>query len=353
MENQFGTQDAGSGPEAGDRAGAQPGGAVPGKMRAVVYARYGGPEVLGISEVPTPGIRAGKVLVRVRAAGLDRGTWHLMAGEPRAARMATGLRAPRRAVPGIDFAGEVVEAGAGVSGFAAGDRVVGVAAGSFAEYVLADPRKLVQLPEGIGWEQAAALPTSGVTALQALRKAGGPAPGTRVLVTGAAGGVGFFAVQLAKLRGAHVSAECSASKAEFVASLGADVVHPRAGGGAYARDAAYDVVIDIAGNPPISTLRRVLGGDGRVVIVGAEAPGPSLTGMNRQMRAVALSPFLRQSLSMLVSVANGRDLAELVELVSAGKVKCRIDRTFPLEEARAAMERLVAGEVCGKVVVVP
>ncbi|MGL3806190.1 NAD(P)-dependent alcohol dehydrogenase [Paeniglutamicibacter sp. R2-26] len=353
MENQFGTQDAGSAPETGDQAGAQPGGAVPEKMRAVVYTRYGGPEVLGISEVPTPVTRAGKVLVRVRAAGLDRGTWHLMAGEPRAVRLATGLRSPRMAVPGIDFAGEVVEAGAGVSGFAAGDRVVGVAAGSFAEYVLADPRKLVQLPEGIAWEQAATLPTSGVTALQALRKAGDPATGARVLVTGAAGGVGSFAVQLAKLRGAHVSAECSAPKVDFVGSLGADVVHTRAGGGAYARDAVYDVVIDIAGNPSISTLRRILAGKGRVVIVGAEAPGPSLTGMNRQMRAVVLSPFLRQSLSMLVSVAKARDLAELVELVSAGKVTGRIDRTFALEEAQAAMELLVAGEVRGKVVLVP
>ncbi|GAA1497587.1 NAD(P)-dependent alcohol dehydrogenase [Paeniglutamicibacter kerguelensis] len=325
----------------------------PSAMRAVTYKRYGGPEVLEFSESARPEPEPGKVLVRVGAAGLDRGTWHLMAGEPRAVRLAVGLRAPRNPVPGIDFSGEVVAIGAGVLGFAAGDRVLGVAAGSFAEFVLADARKLVQLPEGITWERAAALPTSGVTALQALQKAGTLGPDTRMLVTGASGGVGSFVVQLAKLRGVHVSAECSAHKMEFVASLGADVVYDRAGGGAYARDAAYDVVIDIAGNPSIGTLRRILVTDGRAVIVGAEVPGPSLTGMNRQMRAVLVSPFLRQSLAMLVSVNKKQDLTALVELMSAGKLESRIDRTFRLGEAREAMEYLVAGSVCGKVVLVP
>ncbi len=287
------------------------------------------------------------------AAGLDRGTWHLMAGEPRAVRLAIGLRAPRNPVPGIDFAGEVVAVGDGVSGFAVGDRVLGVSAGSFAEYVLADARKLVQLPKGITWEQAAALPTSGVTALQALQKAGALGADTRMLVTGASGGVGSFVVQLAKLRGVHVSAECSARKMEFVSSLGADIVYDRAGGGAYSRDAAYDVVVDIAGNPPIATLRRILATDGRAVIVGGEVPGPSLTGMNRQLRAVLVSPFLRQSLSMLVSVNKKQDLAELVELMSAGKLESKIDKIFRLGQAREAMEYLVAGGVCGKVVLVP
>ena len=345
MENQPGMHAREPGAMAGDRP--------PATMRAVVYRRYGGPEVLRLSEIPRPEPRAGKVLVRVRAAGLDRGTWHLMAGEPRAARLAVGFRAPRNPVPGIDFAGEVVELGAGVAGFSVGDRVLGVAVGSFAEYVLADVRKLVHLPEGIAWEPAAALPTSGVTALQALRKAGPVGQHTRMLVTGASGGVGSFLVQLAKLRGAHVSAECSAHKAGFVASLGADVVLDRATGGAFARGAAYDVVIDVAGNPSISTLRRVLASKGCAVIVGAEVPGPSLIGMNRQMRAVVVSPFLRQSLSMLVSVNKRQDLAELVELMVQGKLESRVDSALGLGEARRAMELLVAGAVCGKVVLVP
>lgn len=325
----------------------------PSTMRAVTYRHYGGPEVLEYSETARPIAKPGKVVVRVRAAGLDRGTWHLMAGEPRAVRLAVGLRAPLNPVPGIDFAGEAVEVGAGVVGFAVGDRVLGVAAGSFAEYVLVDARKLVQLPVGITWEQAAALPTSGVAALQALQKAGALGAGTRMLVTGASGGVGSFAVQLAKLRGVHVSAECSSSKMDFVASLGADVVYDRAEGGAYARDAAYDVVVDIAGNPPLGTLRRILATNGSAVIVGAETAGPSLTGMNRQLRAVLVSPFLRQSLSMLVSVNKKQDLAELVELMSAGSLESRIDRTFPLGEAHHAMEHLVAGNACGKIVLVP
>ncbi|MFF5790523.1 NAD(P)-dependent alcohol dehydrogenase [Paeniglutamicibacter sp. NPDC012692] len=345
MENQRKIRTTGSEPVANDHG--------PSTMRAVMYRRYGGPDVLEFLETAKPEPGPGKVLVRVGAAGLDRGTWHLMAGEPRAVRLAVGMRAPRNPVPGIDFAGEVVAVGAGVVGFAAGDRVLGVAAGSFAECVLADARKVVQLPEGITWEQAAALPTSGATALQALQKAGALGTGTRMLVTGASGGVGSFVVQLAKLHGAHVSAECSAHKTDFVASLGADVVYDRAGGGAFSGDAAYDVVIDIAGNPSIATLRRILATDGRAVIVGAEVPGPSLTGMNRQMRAVLVSPFLRQSLSMLVSVNKKQDLTGLVELMSAGKLESRIDKTFRLGEAREAMEYLVAGSVCGKVVLVP
>lgn len=322
-------------------------------MRAVVYRSYGGPEVLEYSVVPRPKPRPGTVLVRVRAAGLDRGTWHLMAGEPRAARLAAGLRAPRNPIPGIDFAGEIVALGAGVAGFAPGDKVLGVAAGSFAEYVVAGTNKLAHLPEGIPWEQAAALPTSGVTAYQALAKVGGLNGQTHILVTGASGGVGSFAVQLAKLRGAKVSAECSAAKTNYVAALGADTVRDQVSGAAYSADSSYDVVIDIGGNPSIATLRRVLAPRGHAVIVGAETPGSSLIGVGRQMRAAMLSPFLRQKFSMLVSVNKPEDLAALVELLSTGALECKIDKVYTLERAREAMEYLVARKVRGKIVLVP
>lgn len=324
---------------------------LPPSMKAVTYGRYGGPEVLEYSSVARPEATPGKV--RVRAAGLDRGTWHLMAGEPRAARLAVELRTPRNPIPGLDFAGEVAGIGAGVSGFTIGDRVVGVAGGAFAEFVVADAGKLVQLPEGIGWEQAGALPVSGVTARQALAKAGELDSETRMLVTGASGGVGSFVVQMAKLRGVHVSAECSAAKTDFVASLGADEVHDHATGTAFAKGSHYEVVIDIGGSPAISTLRRVLTSRGRAVIVGAENPGSTLIGMGRQLRAVLLSPFLHQSLSMLVSVNKQEDLQALVDLMAQGQLESHVDRAFALNEARAAMEYLVAGRVRGKVVLVP
>lgn len=328
-------------------------GDLPATMGAVTYGRYGGPEVLEYSSVARPEPRPGTVLVRVRAAGLDRGTWHLMAGEPRVARLAAGFRAPRNPIPGLDVAGEVAGIGAGVTGFSIGESVVGVAGGFFAEFVLADAGKLVRPPRGISWEQAAALPISGVTARQALAKAGELGSGTRMLVTGASGGVGSFVVQLAKLRGVHVSAECSAAKADFVATLGADVVHDHATGTAFAKYSNYDVVIDIGGSPAISTLRRVLTPRGQVVIVGAENPGSTFIGMGRQVRAVLLSPFLRQSLSMLVSINKAEDLQGLVNLMAQGKLESQIDKVFPFRQAREAMEYLVAGRVRGKVVLVP
>jgi NADPH:quinone reductase-like Zn-dependent oxidoreductase len=321
-------------------------------MRAVVQDGYGSADVLRLARVTVPGVADKEVLVRVHAAGLDRGTWHLMAGRPYLLRLAFGLRRPRNPVPGYDVAGTVVAVGSAVTRFSAGDEVYGIGRGSFAEYAVAREDKLARKPVNTTFELAAVVPVSAGTALQAVSDIGRIEPGQRVLVIGASGGVGTYAVQLAKAFGAaEVTGVCSTPKLDLVRSLGADHVVD------YTRDDfadgvhRYDLVLDIAGNPTLSRLRRALTPTGTAVIVGGEGGGSVFGGMNRPLRALALSPFVRQRLTNFVAKERSSDLERLTPLIEAGTVLPTIDKTFPLDRVPEAMRHLVAGEARGKVAI--
>lgn len=310
-------------------------------MRAIVQDRYGPSEVLRVAEVDRPEPGPGEVLVRVHAAGLDRGTWHLMVGRPYAARLVVGLRRPRQPIPGRDLAGTVVTAG---GGFQAGDEVFGIgSSGTFAEYAAAPAAKLVRKPAGLSFAEAAVVPISGITALVAVRDTARVTAGQRVLVTGASGGVGSYAVQIARSLGAEVTGVCSAAKADFVGKLGADHLLDHAADDPWS---GYDVIIDIAGNPSLTRLRRALTPKGTAVIVGGEQGG-----MNRQFRAPILSPFVGPRLTMAVPQERGVYVEQLAALIEAGQVTPALDRTYPLDDAAAAMHHLESGQVRGKVAV--
>ncbi|MFI5099290.1 MAG: NAD(P)-dependent alcohol dehydrogenase [Actinomycetes bacterium] len=321
-------------------------------MQAIVQDRYGSADVLELRDVDRPEIAADEVLVRVRAAGVDRGVWHLMTGLPYPVRLAGyGLRAPKNKVPGTDVAGVVERVGADVTRFAPGDEVYGTAEGSFAEFARAHEDKLAPKPAALTFGQAAAVPVSAVTALQALRDQGNVQAGQRVLVVGASGGVGTYAVQLAKALGAEVTGVCSTAKVDLVRSVGADHVVD------YSRDdfadgpTRYDLVLDIGGQSSLARLRRALTLRGTLVIVGGESDGRCLGGSDRQIRALLLSPFVSQKLGTFVARVTAADLLVLSELIKAGKVVPAIDRTYPLGESAAAIRYVTDGRARGKVVV--
>jgi NADPH:quinone reductase-like Zn-dependent oxidoreductase len=317
-------------------------------MRAVVRETYGGPEVLRLDRVPRPVVKGDDVLVRVRAAGVDRGVWHMMTGLPYLGRLAFGIRKPKDRVLGLDLAGTVEAVGPDVRRFAVGDTVYGSGRGSYAEYAVAPETKLAPKPQGLSFEQAAAVPVSAVTALLGLR-AGKIREGQKVLVTGASGGVGSYAVQLAKAFGAQVTGVCSAGKVEFVRTLGADHVidYTRED---FADTGPYDLILDIAGNPQISRLRRALTPTGTAVITGGEGGGKLTGGLHRQLAALVLSPFISQRLTMFLGVVRAAELQDLAPLIDAGKIAPALDRTFALAEAQDAIRFLENGQVSGKVV---
>ncbi|WP_415839473.1 NAD(P)-dependent alcohol dehydrogenase, partial [Nocardioides zeicaulis] len=291
------------------------------------------------------------VLVRVRAAGLDRGTEHLLTGKPYAVRLARGLRRPKNPVPGRDVAGIVAEVGAGVDGFTVGDEVYGVAPGSFAEYALTTPDKLTRKPADVSFAQAAVVPISGGTALQAVTGAGRLQPGQTVLVTGASGGVGSYAVQIARALGAEVTGVSSPAKTDYVRAIGAHHVltYPHDDWADGTRQ--WDLIIDVAGNPSIRQLRRALTPRGTAVFVGGENAG-ALVGMHRQIRGAMLSPFVGQQLVPLLAREHANHYERLTTLIEAGQLDPVLDRTYPLEKAADAMRHLARGEVRGKVAVV-
>jgi len=319
-------------------------------MRAIVQDRYGSADVLHPERIAVPGIAGNEVLVRVRAAGVDRGTWHLMTGTPYLLRLAFGLRGPRNPVPGRDVAGTVEAVGSEVRGFSVGDEVYGEAPGSFAEYAVARADKLVRKPANLSFEQAAVVPISALTALEALT-VGRIKTGQRVLITGATGGVGSYAVQLAKTFGAEVTGVAGPAKLDLVRALGADHVIDYTREDFAATPGHYDLIIDIAGIPTLSRLRRALTPTGTAVITGGEDGGRLTGGMNRQLRALIVSLFVRQRLTMFVNKVRGSDLTRLTELIEAGRVTPSLDRTYPLDQAADALRDLAAGKVRGKIAI--
>ena len=320
-------------------------------MKAIVQDRYGSADVLKLSEIDRPPVGVEDVLIRVVAAGVHQGDWHLMTGLPYFARLGLGLRRPKVIVRGMDVAGIVEAVGKDVTQFQPGDEVFGWCGGSFAEYAQAPQSHFLGKPSRLTFEQAAATPISGMAALHGLRDAGKIQAGQRVLVIGAAGGVGSFAVQIAKALGAEVTGVCSTTKVELVRSIGADHVID------YTREdftrsvKRYDLILDTAGRRPLGQLRRALSPTGTLVLVGGEGGDRWLGGFQRHIWAAMLSPFVAHNLRMLVSVENSKDLAVLKDLIDAGSVTPVIDRTYRLTEAADAMRHLARGHAAGKTVI--
>jgi NADPH:quinone reductase-like Zn-dependent oxidoreductase len=315
-------------------------------MKAIVQDTYGEADVLRFDDIDRPVAGRGELLVEVRAAGVDAGVWHLMAGMPLIGRPAMGWSRPKTRVRGLELAGRVAAVGEGVTRFEEGDEVFGTGWGAFAEYVLVKEDKAAHKPVNLSFEQAAAVPVSGCTALQAVRK---KENASRVLVIGAGGGVGTYAVQLAKASGARVTGVCSTAKADLVRGLGAEVID-------YTSEeltGTYDLILDIAGLRELGTLRKHLTRDGTLVFVGGEGGGRWLGGMQRNLGGLLLSPFSRQKLRGLFATEPAADLEHLRSLIEAGTVTPVLDRTFPLAQAADAVRYQHAGKARGKIVVVP
>lgn len=325
--------------------------ATPAVMQAVIQAGYGAADVLHRRTVARPTPKPDEVLLHVEAAGLDRGTWHLMTGMPRLVRLAIGLRRPRQPIVGRDVCGTVVEVGPEVTGLAPGQRVFGVAPGSFAEFATAKPAKLALAPDAASAAEAATLAISGLTAIQALDAARLEA-GQRVLVIGASGGVGSYAVKLAVARGADVTAVCSAAKAEVVRGWGASRVLDYRRDDILATSEPYDVILDIAGGTPLRRLRRALTPSGTIAFIGNETGGEWTGGFGRPLRNALRMLTSRQRYVLVVArEAAPDDLARLAQLVDAGQLEPHVHATYQMQRVREAMAALESGDVCGKVAV--
>jgi NADPH:quinone reductase-like Zn-dependent oxidoreductase len=320
-------------------------------MKAIVRDKYGSPDVLELRDIEKPVVDDDRVLVRVRAASVNALDWHFMRGLPYLARMGEGLRKPTRRVLGVDVAGHVEAVGKNVTQLRPGDEVFGACAGAFAEYARAREESLAPKPANITFEQAAAINVAGSTALQALRDKGKIRPGQRVLINGAAGGVGTFAVQIAKAFGADVTGVCSTRNVDMVRSIGADQVID------YTRDdftrpgQQYDLILDIAGSRPLLACRRVLTSNGILVLVGPADGRRMLPILARLVGAIVLSRFASQKLLPFLATTKNADLRVLRELVESGKVTPVIDRTYPLSQAPDAIRYLEQGHARGKVVI--
>ncbi len=320
-------------------------------MRTIVHTDYG-TDHLHLEDRPRPDVNPGEVLVRVAGAGVDRGAWHLVTGTPALVRLGSGLRHPRRPVPGSELSGTVESVGAQVTRFAPGDRVFGVGRGTWAEYAVASEGSLAPAPESAQLADVAGLGISGVTALGAVNAAR-VTTGSTVLVLGASGGVGVHAVQLATARGGLVTAVCSGAKVDVVRGLGARrVLDYEKGEDVDAGN--FDAVIDLGGNRALSTLASYLNNGGTVVIVGGEqAGGGLLGGFGRQLSAPFVGAATGRRLKALTSITRAADLTELATLVDAGQLRVVVDRRLPLGRAGEALRLLEQGRVTGKIVLTP
>jgi NADPH:quinone reductase-like Zn-dependent oxidoreductase len=319
-------------------------------MKAITQSRYGSAEALELRDIDPPTAGDHDVVIRVQAAGLARGVLHVMTGEPYLMRlMGFGLVRPKNPVLGMDVAGIVTATGARVARFKVGDEVFGIARGSYAEYAAAREDKLAHKPQNLTYEQAAAMGVSGLTALRALNVAR-VTPGSSVLVVGASGGVGTYAVQIAITMGATVTGVASGSKAGLVYSLGAEHVIDYSRANFADGEHRYDVVLDVGGMTPVSRLRRALTPKGTLVIVGGESGSKWSPGMGRQLHAAALSPFLAQRLVSVLNKEHYSGLERLAELAAAGQLEPCIERSYPLAQVPEAIRRLDAGDIRGQVV---
>jgi len=316
-------------------------------MEAVVQVGYGSADVLEFKEIDKPVAADGEVLVRVHAASLGAGDYFGMRGAPFPIRMVVGFPRPKRDyVVGLDLAGRVEAVGKNVTGFKPGDEVFGEGSGACAEYACAEEAKLSHKPHNLTFEQAAAVPTSGLAALQALRDHGRVQPGQKVLINGASGGVGTFAVQIAKVLGAEVTGVCSTGNVDLVRSIGADHVVDYTKDDFTQGEPRYDLILDNVASHPFAEFRRVLEPGGTLL------PSSGHAGMGYVIKAFLLSLFVRQQGRPFVSTPNQDDLTTLKELIESGRVSPVIDRTYPLRETAEAFRYLDQGHAQGKVVIV-
>jgi NADPH:quinone reductase-like Zn-dependent oxidoreductase len=321
-------------------------------MKAIVYEAYGSADILEVKDVRKPDVEADQVLVRVRAASANPYDWHFMRGVPYIARTSMGLRKPKYSLLGTDVAGEVEAVGNAVTRFRPGDAVFGfVGSGGFAEYVSAPEKLLALKPANLSFQQAATVPLAAVTALQGLRDAGEIQSGQEVLIVGASGGVGTFAVQIAKWYGADVTGVCSTRNLEMVRSIGADHVIDYTREDFTRTGQRYDLILQLAGTASPSACRRALTPKGRLVLSSGDSPGRIIGPVSRIIKAVLLSPFVGQTLRPFVAKPSSDDLQFLRELIEAGRVAPVIDRTYPLTEAADAIRYLETGRARGKVVI--
>jgi NADPH:quinone reductase-like Zn-dependent oxidoreductase len=319
-------------------------------MRAIVQDTYGAAEALHLEDIDRPAPAEGEVLVRVGAASLFVGDWHIMTGLPFVFRLVNGFNKPKVRVRGQDVAGTVDAIGTGVTRFAPGDEIFGTCNGSFAEYATARQDKIAPKPTNLTFEEAAAVPITGTTALQAVRH-GGVRAGQTVLVIGAAGGVGSYIVQIAKAYGASVTGVCSTEQVELVGSIGADDVIDYTRQDFAEMGRRWDVILETAGRHPVPQLRRALAPEGTLVFVGSEGGGKWTGGFGRPLRAQLLAPFTKQTMRSFVSKENAEDLLVLKELIEAGKVAPVIGATFPLEKVPDAVQHMEQGHARGKIVI--
>ena len=324
-------------------------------MKAIVSDGYGGPDILELREIEAPTVGADRVRIRVHAASANPADWHLLRGEPSIIRLIGGLRQPKGRVPGIDAAGQVEQVGPKVTQFRPGDDVFGGCKGAFAEYASAAESEIAPKPAWLTFEQAAAIPIAGCTALQALRDHGRLKPGQTVLVNGAAGGVGTFAVQIAKALGGEVTAVCSTRNIDLVQSLGADHVVDYTVEDFTRGGQRYDLIVQIAGNQSFRDLGRALTARGTLVLIGGgigrEGSGRSLTPLAHLTQAVLVSRLTKQRVRMFIAKIRRHDLLALVEFAEAGKLTPIVERTYPLSQAPDALAELETGHTRGKIVI--
>jgi NADPH:quinone reductase-like Zn-dependent oxidoreductase len=322
-------------------------------VMAFVQDRFGPPDTLRMVEVPKPEIGSGEILLKVHAAGVNPYDWHMVRGDPRIARLmgGVGLTKPKTRIAGVDVAGRIQEVGADVKGLRPGDEVFGFARGAFAEYATADAALVVPKPAALSFQQAAAIPMAAVTALHAIRDRGHVQPGHRVLVNGAAGGVGTFAVQIAKALGAEVTGVCSARNVDMMRSIGATEVVDHAAQDFADGPGRYDVILDNVGNRTIRDLRRAASPTGIVIVNGGGSPGHIIGAVGSALRAALVNLFIRQSITMVPTNWSRADLLTLAELVEAGTLRPVIDRTYPLVDTAAGLRYVESGHARGKVVI--
>jgi NADPH:quinone reductase-like Zn-dependent oxidoreductase len=319
-------------------------------MKAIVQMKYGSPDVLELQDIDTPVVKDDEVLVRVRAAAVNIGDWHLLRGVPYIMRLGIGVRRPRRKIPGVDIAGQVEAIGRDVKQLQPGDEVFGWGKGAFADNACAAESNLLPKPANLTFEQSAAVGDSAFTALNAVRDQGKVGPGQRVLINGASGGVGTFAVQIAKAFGANVTGVCSTKNVDLVRSIGADQVMDYTKDDFTQTDQGYDVILDMVGNRSLSDCRRALTPRGTYVVVGVANLGRWL-GLSRQAKVLLCSPFVRQRMRVFIVKHNSDDLAVLKELVEAGTVAPVIDRRYTLSEVADALRHQGEGHAQGKIVI--